>query len=177
MKLYALLIIGLFTACMRAKNVVNASKTTPLYTVSGKVQQQFPYCGGARPTREMLIKATNPVAFPNKTFYLRNGNTNTENGTIAKSFTTNKEGLFCVKLSPGTYSIILEEQLKAIHPEDYRSENQKVNEQCLIEWWKKPYYLLEVKDQNIISLNFTFIHRCFLTTDIPCITYTGPLPH
>jgi hypothetical protein len=57
------------------------------------------------------------------------------------------------------------------------TKNQIVDEQCLIEWWKKPYYLLEVKDQNITSLNFIFIHRCFLNNDIPCISYGGPMPH
>ena len=178
---FAVLLLGLLTACTGAKTATNSGsdslKKTETYRISGKVEQQFPYCGGAVPTQEMRTKAATPVAYPNKTFYVRAGRTNRENGEVIKRFTTDNEGLYSIALLPGIYSIIVEEQLNAVNPKDYTTENQKVNESCLADWWKKPYYLLEVKDQNITSLNFTFVHRCFLTNDIPCITYTGPMPH
>ncbi len=125
----------------------------------------------------MVTKAATPVAYPYKTFYVRAGNTNSENGKLIARFTTDKEGIYSIALSPGIYSIIVEAQLNLINPTEYKTENQRVNEPCLVDWWKKPYYLLEVNDQNITSLNFTFVHRCFLTNDIPCITYIGPMPH
>ena len=102
---------------------------------------------------------------------------NSEQGKIIERFTTDKEGLYDIALLPGTYSIIVEEQLHPVDLKKYSTTNQKVDEKCMIEWWKKPYYVLEVNHQNITSLNFTFTHRCFLTNDIPCITYTGPMPH
>ncbi|GAB3219800.1 hypothetical protein GCM10027423_50280 [Spirosoma arcticum] len=125
----------------------------------------------------MRTRAATPVAYPNKTFYVRTGNTNSEQGEVIRQFTTNKEGLYALTLKPGIYSIIVEEQLSAIKPQDYMTKTQKVDEPCLADWWKTPYYLLKVNHQNITSLNFTFTHRCFLTNDIPCITYTGPMPH
>lgn len=174
-----ILLIGLFNGCIGSKPIPNAKSDSLVntYTVSGSVLQQFPYCQGARPTQEMLTIVTTPVAYPNKTFYVRKGNTNTKNGEIVNHFTTNSEGFFSLSLLPGIYSIIVEEQLNAINPKKYITETQKVNESCLIDWWGKPYYLLEVKDQNINSLNFTFMHRCFLNTDIPCVDYKGPLLH
>lgn len=176
---FALILVGLMTACIGAKTAVysRSEAVENTYIVSGKVQQQFPYCGGAVPTPEMRAKAATPVAYPNKTFYVRTGPTNTENGEVIKRFTTDKDGLYTLTLSPGIYSIIVEEQLNALNPQEYTTKTQKVAESCLADWWKKPYHRLEVTHQNITSLNFTFVHRCFLTNDIPCITYTGPMPH
>lgn len=125
----------------------------------------------------MLAKAATPIAYPNKTFYVRAGKANSATGKIVTRFSTDKEGLYTVSLSPGIYSIIVEEQLKAIDAKAYATTNQRVDEKCLVDWWTKPYYLLEVKEQPINGLNFTFVHRCFLTNDIPCITYIGPMPH
>jgi len=174
-----LLLVVLFNACIGAKTIPNSKSDSLVntYTVSGRVLQQFPYCQGARPTEEMLAKVTTLVAYPNKKFYVRKGSTNRKNGKVVKHFTTNGEGFFSLSLLPGIYSIIVEEQLNTINPQNYITDTQNVNEQCLIEWWEKPYYLLEIKDQNINSLNFKFTHRCFLHTDIPCIDYKGPMPH
>ena len=86
------------------------------------------------------------------------------------------DGTFSFNLKPGTYSIILEEQLSLVDLTDYNTKNQRVDEKCLEEWWGKPYYILEVTDKNISELEFIFNQRCHLKTDIPCVSYTGPKP-
>ena len=93
---------------------------------------------------------------------------------IITSFTTDSAGVFSVQLVPGTYSIILEEQLDEIKKDDYSTKYQLVDNECLQEWWAKPYYLLEVRDNHIILLNFNFAHQCYINNDLPCINYTGP---
>ena len=149
-------------------------KSLKTYTVSGKVTQNFPYCGGAAPSQELLEKLAKPVAYAGKKFFIREGKTNSINAKILESFSTGKDGEFSIRLAPGIYSIILEEQLKLIKAEDLTKEFIEVDEKCLEEWWSKPYYLLEVKNYDINDLNFNFFHRCFILNDIPCINYNGP---
>lgn len=146
------------------------------YTISGKVTQTFSYCGGAAPPQHLLDKLATPVAYADKKFYIRKGKTNSTKIKVLKSFATNAEGGFSIRLSPGTYAIILEEQLHQIIAGSYKKENLEVDEKCLQKWWEKPYYILEIKSSNIQNLHFNFHHSCFITKDLPCITYIGPMP-
>lgn len=172
-----LLKIGIFFALFGCSLTSKTTQKGEGYTVAGQVVQQRVYCGGARPTREMLDKLTAPIPYPNKTFYVRKGKTNMENGRVIAHFTTDKGGFFSVELPRGIYSIILEEQLQFVDSKLYKTKNQKVDEDCLAEWWKKPYYILDVQGPDTPPLTFIFTQRCFLKTDIPCVTYTGPIPH
>ncbi len=152
-------------------------KSLKIYLISGKVTQTFPYCGGARPTKEILERLATPAVFANKKFYIRRGKINSTTAKIIKSFITDSSGGFSIQLQPGTYSIILEEQLYKIKEEHYKKPNQRVDIKCLTKWWAKPYYLLKVENNNIADLKFNFQRRCFIDSDIPCIYYTGQLRH
>lgn len=175
---FFLIIFSLLNSLSNPKfNTNNLSKQSKKITISGKVLQTFNYCGGAKPIQAVLDNLAKPKAYPNKTFYIIKGDLNTINSILIDSFVTQKDGSFSSKLAPGIYSIIVEEQLKPIDANKYQTKNQKVNEQCLKDWWKKPYYILNVKRTNISNLNFTINHRCFLSIDIPCISYIGPYPH
>lgn len=155
---------------------VKKGKTLKTYTVSGKVTQTFPYCGGAAPPQELMEKLAKPVVYAGKKFFIRQGKTNNRDAKIITSFITGKDGEFSIQLSTGTYSIILEEQVNSIKAQDLTREFIQVDEKCLEEWWSKPYYLLEVKNNDINDLIFNFYHRCFIVNDIPCINYVGPQP-
>ncbi len=146
------------------------------HVISGKVTQTFNYCGGAAPPKQILDKLAIPVPYSGKKFYIRAGKSNNLRSRIVSSFITGKDGEFSIRLSPGIYSIIQEEQLKKIKASDYNKTNQQIDEKCLYEWWMKPYYILNVKNADIKLLNFNFHHPCFITTDIPCVSYLGPSP-
>jgi hypothetical protein len=161
-----ILIIALFISYS-----INAKSQNNL--INGNVQQTSFYCGGARPTKEILDNIAKPQPFPNKTFYVRKGKTNNINNKIIAKFTTDSNGNFSLNLPQGTYSILVEEQAKPIKAQDYTTKFQTVDDKCLQTWWQKPYYLLIVKSKNK-PLNFTFKHRCYINNDIPCITYIGP---
>jgi hypothetical protein len=88
--------------------------------VKGKVEQTFPYCGGAKPTKEIVDECNTSKPFANKVFYLRNRKLNTRTNNIIKTFTTDSLGNFSLKIRQGSYSIIVEEQLKDIKSEDCR---------------------------------------------------------
>lgn len=149
------------------------STKTKTYPIIGSVQQSFSYCGGAKPTQEIIDNFAKLQPFKNKTFFIKKGKINSINNKIVAKFTTDSLGNFSIKLPKGTYSILVEEQIKEIKAEDYNTKFQTINNECLQKWWKKPYYLLIVKKKNI-PLKFIFNHRCYINSDIPCITYIGP---
>ncbi|MBI3501287.1 MAG: prealbumin-like fold domain-containing protein [Bacteroidetes bacterium] len=148
--------------------------------VSGTVTQTFPYCGGARPTKEVMDAISQSKPYSGKKFHVIKGETNTASHKIILSFTTDSAGNFSFQLPAGTYSILLDEQVAAPDSKKYTSQFVKMDEACFKDWWAKPYYLLEVPaattNTNIKGLNFEFHHRCFLQNDIPCLQYDGPLP-
>lgn len=172
-----------FSFCKTPSSVSDSNKnavpgdslnTGKLFTVTGMVTQTFSYCGGAAPPKQILDKLKTPVPYPGKKFYIRSGKINTVEAKIVRSFTTDSSGGFSVSLEAGLYSIIQEEQLNKINASDYTRQNQEADEQCLLEWWAKPYYLLEITSNNIGGLNFNFQHACFVSADIPCLKYVGP---
>jgi hypothetical protein len=150
-------------------------KKPSMWLVSGKVEKTFAYCGGARPSKEVLENLQSPVAYAGKKFYIREGRINTTSAKIVASFVTDSAGNFKVSLKPGTYSIIVEEQLNTIKASDLQTTELKVDEQCLKQWWSKPLQVIQVKGV-VNNLKFSFHQRCFIGSDIPCISYTGPTP-
>ncbi len=175
---FCLLACGTKHKAASEKSTVNSPAKT--VTVSGNVTQTNSYCGGARPSDEILNQAATPRPFPNKKFHVIKGEINTVGREIFLSFTSDSIGDFSFKVAPSTYSIILDEQAQAPDTKKYESEVVKVDEACFKEWWAKPYYLLEVpaasQTTTIKGLNFNFHHKCFIKYDIPCLQYDGPLP-
>ena len=146
-------------------------------TVNGKLMQTSSYCGGAQPSAEMLAEVQKPVPYANKVFYVRKGKVNSTKAEVITSFTTDANGEFSFVITPGTYSIIQEKQLKSLKSSDLKSNgDQVVDAKCMKTWWTKPFYLLEVKTENVTIPDWSIHHPCFVKGDIPCISYNGPMP-
>jgi len=183
-----IIILFSFLACgTKHKSVAEKSsdkteiqQTVKKGTVSGTVSQTFSYCGGARPPDFLLEQLAQPKPFPNKKVHVIKGDTNTTAHKIILTFTSDSTGNFSFKLEPGTYSIILDEQVSPPDAKKYKTQSQSIDEECYKNWWAKPYYLLEVpvtsQTTTIKGLNFTFHHRCFISSDVPCLQYLGPYP-
>ena len=181
MNISYLFISLLFFNCspkQKATSEKNSGKSTTAksVTVSGSITQTNAYCGGARPSDEMLQELATPRPFPNKKMHVIKGETNTTAHEIILSFTSDSVGGFSFKIVPGTYAIIVDEQAQAPDSKKYTSQLVKADETCFKDWWAKPYYLLEVGTANMKGLSFQFNHRCFVQYDIPCLRYDGPLP-
>jgi hypothetical protein len=155
---------------------ISAQLKCKTYSIKGKVTQTFSYCGGAAPSKEMIDNLAKPVAYPGKKFFVRRGKINSTENKIVKSFISDSIGEFSIDLPAGTYSIIQEEQVNEIKASHLIKENLEVDSACLQKWWSEPYYILEVNGKNKEPLNFNFHHRCFISSDIPCISYHGPMP-
>ena len=167
-----LLFMAAFSLFFSCKNHV--SKKNTLHTVSGKVTQKKLYCGGARPTEKMLEDLKKPIPYPNKSFYIKKIADDYTNQKILLNFTSNNLGEFMFQLKPGSYAVFLDEQINKV---DFSIlKNQTLDEKCYDGWLKKPYATVEVKNENINYLEFNIAKKCFITKDIPCLRYTGPLP-
>ena len=147
------------------------------YTVSGKVTQSSAYCGGMRPSEEMLNELTKSKPYAGKIFYVKKGKSNDAKQKILMKIVLDSSGHFSFHLPPGNYVLLLAEQLKPI---DFKALSKLTNitydKTCVQQWWQKAYLNLEIKDKNIEDLQFHFQHPCFISGDMPCLTYTGPMP-
>lgn len=148
--------------------------TAKKYRITGVITQTSSYCGGAAPPEQLLKKLATPAPYPGKKFYIRAGKVNSATGKIIVSFVTDENGLFSLKLAPGIYSMIVEEQLKPIDIKQLEAPQLKADEKCLKDWWAKPFYLLVVKNRDISNLSFNIHHACFVEHDVPCLQYIGP---
>jgi len=137
------------------------------------------YCGGARPSDEMLQEIQTPKPYAFKTFYLRKGAQNSK-GKVIK-VVTDSAGCFSIKLKPGKYCLLYPTQLKEPDYSKYKStENQEyLGKACLRAWWLKGWQIISVKDtaDRAISKSFNIHFPCFINEiDNPCMQYVGPYP-
>jgi len=149
-------------------------------SVTGNVTQTNSYCGGAAPPDFLLEELATPRPFPDKKFHVISGEANTADRKIILSFTSDSAGKFSLQLDPGTYSIILDEQVASADAKKYKTQSQSINEDRYKSWWAKPFYLLKAEERakatGIKRLSFNFHHRCFISSDVPCLQYEGPAP-
>jgi hypothetical protein len=149
------------------------------YSVSGTITQTHSYCGGARPPDELLAKLQAPHPFPGKKIYFRKGDVNTVDIKTLKEAVSDSSSHFHVMLSPGTYCVIEEDQVKALDTVAYRKKYATkylvVDDACLKEWWGKCLTTLVVEKADKKDLTLNFHIPCF-TQGIPCMKYTGPKP-
>lgn len=168
--------VCIFAAAGQKAPPLSSKLSSKKYAVSGTVTQTRAYCGGARPPDEVFVMLATPRPYPGKKFYVIQGTVNSDQRKVMLSFTSDSLGNFRFRLPPGRYSIIMEEQAKALNPSDYKTEFITADEECMKEWWAKPYYSLEVKKVPVKQLQFEFRKRCFIPLDIPCLQYIGPAP-
>ncbi len=172
-KAFAVILLFLCIGFLSAQK----TKAVVTYSVCGKVMVTEPYCGGAQPEQGEYELLTAPRPYSGKVFYVRKGDTNSLKQPIVASFTINSTGNFCVQLPKGNYILLQKEQVKKLDTNKYRSsENYQVSQDCLVNWWKTPYYKLKITNDHIQGLEFNFHHQCFVNSDIPCIGYFGPMP-
>lgn len=144
--------------------------------ISGTVTQSDEFCGGTPTPTSVSSRVNAARPFPNKTLHLVKGATHTLGGPILARFTSDSTGRFSIRLAPGTYSVLVDEQVAPPEVKRYEARFVKMDEACFKEWWAKPYSTLEVGTSDLSGLRFHFDHRCFIKYDIPCLRYVGPPP-
>jgi len=171
-----LIALGCALAGAAPRAARKASAQAGTIVISGTVTQSDAFCGGTAPPVSMSTPPDASRPFPNKTFHLVEGATRTPGGPVLGRFTSDAAGRFSFRLAPGTYSILVDEQISPPEAKRYEARFVRMDEACFKDWWAKPYSILEVRASDISGLRFHFNHRCFIQYDIPCLQYVGPRP-
>lgn len=171
--LFSTLALLLLISCGTKKNQIdttNVMHVTPQVNTVITVFKKIPYCGGARPTDDMLNRKK-PIM---DAFVLID-----EKGN-AQTVKTNEMGVLKLVLLKGKYQ--LKETAKNVPFSTYflsqktvLSTNTKMgSEACYKEWWAKNLVDFEITDTTTIFKTdcYLFSH-CY--TNNPCDTYTGPI--
>lgn len=150
-----------------------AQRKPQLYTVAGTVTATYAYCGGARPSAEMLAELNRPKPMANKKLFIKSGAINTANETVIKSFETDANGYFKIELAKGSYCVVDEIKSGAFKLPATDSLH-KWDANCLKKEYERCDYQLNVSTKTMDSVKVTFFIPC--QWDSPCLDYSGPLP-
>lgn len=150
-----------------------AQRKPQFYKVSGTVTATYSYCGGARPSDEMLAELNRPKPMAEKKLFVKAGNSNSKNEAIIKSFNTDAYGRFNIELPKGTYCIIEENKTTGIKIPT-SDANHKWDSDCLTKAYEHCDYQLNISGKSTDSITINFYIPC--EWNKPCLEYTGPLP-
>ncbi|MCS6904938.1 MAG: hypothetical protein RML72_05040 [Bacteroidia bacterium] len=91
--------------------------------ISLQIYFRSEYCGGARPTDEILQSLEEKLPYAQKYVYLRIGRQNNNIESPYKILKTDKNGKVKVKLPPNTYCLVGEHKNKVIANQNLEQEN------------------------------------------------------
>lgn len=138
-------------------------------TVSTQINFKQPYCGGARPSAEMLAEAEMAKPYAGKTIIIVSSK-----GKVDSS-KTNSKGLFSANLNIGTYKVY--EAWRYYKKGAGGMAVSDFNKKCLKKEWKKEILQIIVteKDTKIVDKNEIII---VCPWNLPCILETkkSPMP-
>ncbi|MBN2891455.1 MAG: hypothetical protein JXL97_06295 [Bacteroidales bacterium] len=146
MKIFAIILILFLVSCSSNKTV-NQAKTTNKegnkISVTGVANYNSTYCGGARPTEEVLEKYNRLRPMKNTTIKF----VNTDNSKKEKT-KTDENGNFSVNLSAGNWEYYLSEDFYDSNNEDVLLEIQKKCD----ELYNVPYGTIEIFSDTTVNL-------------------------
>jgi hypothetical protein len=153
-----------------------------LHGVEGSLTSTNKYCGGARPTEEILSSYATQRPLAGKKLFVKTGTENDLNQKAIAAVETDAEGNFTLTLPPGKYILVDSERENDIFCKkllkDYaeKTENYKpIDKECLLEWSKMPLMTFEVVDKTVTLDNLNILIGCSWDK-IPCAQYVGPYP-
>lgn len=151
------------------------------YEVSGIVTSSRSYCGGARPTDDVLREITSPKPLVSTEFYIRAGKENDITKKIILTFTTDENGKFSFKIPAGDYVIIENNRKDKKYYNEILNKHEKATANytaldtgCFNTWMKGSLYQFTIIDKKLENITWDMHTRCFFSA--PCVQYTGPYP-
>lgn len=144
------------------------------FLVTGSIMQTASYCGGARPTPEILKKLRTPAGIPFGKLYIKKNFINDQEAAIIDTIQADANGNFSIFLSAGNYCLIEEWKSKPfVLPSN--SKYRTVDSACYKNLYQNCDFNLSVGNKNITGRKFILHRPCSFNQ--PCISYNGPLPH
>jgi hypothetical protein len=147
-----------------------------------RITRTSAYCGGARPSPEVMTDLQTPKPFPRKKLYLKKGEKNTFTTKIFMELTSDSAGKVNCQLQPGKYFIVdefkkdtgyynrLKKRYSALTP-----NYSPIDKLCLKNWYEQPDLVFELKEGEVKDLTINFHKNC-TWNEIPCIEFKGPVP-
>lgn len=164
---FHLVIAILIVACTPGKH---KNKVPVKYTVSGTIFELRQYCGGARPSEEILHPK--PLAVHGITLYIRKTLMNSSENQIIDSVVSGFDGSFSIQLPAGTYCFI-EAAKKAQMKMPVNDQYNTYDTACYRKNYNTCDFSVDVKS-NISKIEIVLERRC--PWNRPCVQYKGPLP-
>jgi hypothetical protein len=173
MRNYYLLLCILFIFGTAHAQKYSKAKTS-YCIVKGTITTTSSYCGGARPSEEMIEELQKPKPANRKTIYIKYGSKNSSSTKVIRKIVTNELGQFEVKLKKGfVYQFV----------DDWKSKPFKVPKNtefviwdiaCFKKRYATPDFVLDLKKNKTGFVEVNYHQPCFYNPY--CGNYSGPLP-
>lgn len=130
-----------------------------------KMVQYFPYCGGAKPNKDLKNTPNKAIAYSNKKLIVINEKLDVD------SVTTDKSGYLKTKWDYGTY--LLFEPWKYYERMPPGQDSTNINKECLKDEWKKEDLRIVVSKKtttvanNITILKCPYLFPCLIKKHLP----------
>ncbi len=175
-----ILLAALVMGCADKQSVTN--RNTALVEEVIQLNYTESYCGGARPTDEILAEMAQPKPMIGERLYLRKGSVNNINEPLVASEITDQSGRAIFHLMPGQYCVLRASKIDNAQTEKWKNELLKGNElyapidiECLEKWLATPELVIEVGESGPLSFELLINKPCPWNS-IQCAQYKGPLP-
>lgn len=182
LKFILISVVGLLMACSTSKQVDSSENQVETFDVAINTTTTEVYCGGARPSEEILEELRTPKPAPNVKIYLRKGDTNNIKNKIDYQLMSNDSGVVKTSLPAGTYSIVFENKKDQNTYNDLldkygsgTSYQTPIDTNCLKTFFAQPNGVLIVEENNENKITVNRVMKCQWTS-IPCSHYKGDLP-
>lgn len=151
----------------------------PTTEVQVQITKTSSYCGGARPSDEMVKDLETPKPASEVRFFIGSGGVNQGKEFVLEG-KTDKHGHAVVKLPAGQYYLVFEDKTldsKNNLLKTYGNETRHysaIDKSCLEDWFKQPESSFSVERRPlVIEVNQ---HIPCSWQAVPCADYHGPLP-
>jgi hypothetical protein len=176
------IIILLFSSFLVCSQEAVQKQDAKKINVEIRITRTSAYCGGARPSQEVMTELQTPKPYSGKKLYLKKGEKNTFTTKIFMEITSDSAGKVNCQLQPGKYLIVdefkkdtsyynrLKKRYSTLTP-NYSA----IDKLCLKNWYEQPDLVFELKEGEVKDLTINFHKNC-TWNEIPCIEFKGPVP-
>jgi hypothetical protein len=150
--------------------------------VEFRLMKKGGYCGGARPSDQMLLDIEKNSPLASTQFYIKAGHTNDPSAPAIYSSITDEEGLAFVNLKAGDYLLVFDEKQDWSQYMRWKEEFATakppygaMDTLCLRNWIQTPEAVFQVHADSSHVVEIVRTDKCFWN-NIPCLEYLGSIP-
>lgn len=171
--LYLIFLISTAFAISSWMGIAVNKKIKHKFLVTGSIMQTVSYCGGARPTPQILDSYNTPKGIPFGKLFIKSGLMNIEGAPVLHEITADSNGNFSIRLPAGNYCLLEEWKSKPFKL-PLNNVNQTVDSACFRNLYNASDFTLKINNKSIHHMKFIFHRTC--SYNQPCVSYRGSLP-